>query len=148
MTTKELLERYPFLTPRNVWTDKIIELEDGEELTLLDEMPQGWRIAFGEQMCEEIREVLIKHDYLNEYRILQIKEKFGGLRWYTNAAPQEVHDIVSKYEALSERTCIICGKPATMISKGWISPYCDCVKEDERYRPEYYTPIEEWFEEE
>ena len=142
MTNEQLLERYPFLIPRNVWTDKIIENTDW---TLLDDMPQGWRIAFGEQMCEEIREVLIKYDYLYKYRITQIKEKYGSLRWYDNGAPKEVHDIIMKYEKLSETTCILCGKPATLISRGWISPFCDCIKQDEYYSEECYTPIEEWF---
>lgn len=142
MTNEELIERYPFLKPRNVWTDKIIEDAD---CTLLDDMPDGWRKAFGEQMCEEIREVLIKYDYLDKYRIMQIKEKFGQLRWYDNGAPREVFDIIDKYEKISERTCIICGQPATLISKGWISPFCDCVKSGERYNKDYYMPIGEFY---
>lgn len=149
MTNKELLERHPFLTPRNVWTDEVVELEDGEEHTLLDEMPQGWRIAFGEQMCEEIREALIKADCLDEYRIMQIKEKYGSLRWYDGGAPREVHEIIRKYERLSERTCIHCGKPATQISTGWISPFCDeCVENNPYKAYKHYVPIEEWFKEE
>ena len=142
MTNEELIERYPFLIPRNVWTDKIIEDAD---FTLLDEMPEGWRIAFGEQMCEEIREALIKYDYLDKYRITQIKEKFGSLRWYDNGTPKEVHDIISKYEQLSETTCIQCGSPATLISKGWISPYCECVKNNKHYKEEWYMPIDEFY---
>lgn len=144
MTNQELLERYPFLKPRNVWTD---ELYEDEDWTLLDEMPTGWRIAFGEQMCEEIREALIKADCLDEYRILNIKEKYGMLRWDSNAAPQEVHDIVSKYERISERICIRCGRPATKVTLGWISPYCDCVDTDERLKHYHYIPIEEYFKE-
>lgn len=147
MTNKELLERYPFLIPRNYWTDEIMKPEerDEEERTLLDGMPQGWRIAFGEQMCEEIREELIKHGYLNEYRIVQIKEKFGELRWYDNGSPGKVSNIISKYEDISRHTCIRCGKPATLISKGWISPYCDCVKESAWYKEERFIPIEKFY---
>ena len=151
MTNKELIDRYPFLIPRNVFTDKVvIDLEADEiEYTLLDEMPKGWRIAFGEQMCEEIREVLIKYDYLNEYRIVQIKEKFGGLRWYDDGAPKEVFDIINKYEDISYTTCIQCGKPATLITKGWISPFCDdCAKSTrayELYGKDYFRPIDKYY---
>lgn len=148
MTNKELIERYPFLIPRNVWTDEItIDLDTEEiEYTLLDDMPDGWRKAFGEQMCEEIREVLIKYDYLDKYRITQIKEKYASLRWYNNSAPKEVFDIVSKYEELSYTTCIQCGKTATLISKGWISPYCDaCAKTHRHYNPNRYVPIKEFY---
>lgn len=135
---KRLIARYPFLRPRNPWTDKLIE---DAYWTKLDEMPEGWRKAFGEQMCEEIREALIKNNYLEEYRVTQIKEEYRSLRWYSGAAPQEVHDIVHKYEKLSERICINCGKPATKISLGWISPYCDdCT--DDRF---HYISIEKYF---
>ena len=47
-------------------------------------MPMGWRRAFGEEMCEEILQVLIKYDCVDLYRITQIKEKYGTLRWYCN----------------------------------------------------------------
>ena len=143
LSKEELIERYPFLIPRNVWTDKIIEDTDW---TLLDEMPTGWRIAFGEKMCEEIREVLIKYDYLDKYRITQIKEKFGGLRWYDNGAPKGVSDIIDKYEQLSYITCITCGKPATLVSKGWISPYCnECAESHWYYDEDNYMTIKEFY---
>ena len=35
------------------------------------------------------REELIKFNYLYEYRILQIKEKYGELRWYDGGVPIE-----------------------------------------------------------
>ena len=52
---KELIKRYPFLLPRNRWTGEVAEDYD-YHYTELDGMPDGWRIAFGKQMCEEIRE--------------------------------------------------------------------------------------------
>jgi hypothetical protein len=59
---------------------------------------------------------------------MQIKEKFGELRWYDEFSTQDVQDIIDKYEDISRRTCLICGKPATKMSTGWISPYCDdCI---------------------
>ena len=126
MENKRLCERYPFLQLRNPRTDKLIK---SDYYTNLDEMPNGWRKAFGQEMCEEIRKVLIKGNYLYDYRVVQIKEKFGALRWYDNGAPdsiyRELQDIINKYEEISERTCIWCGRPATKISLGWISPWCD-----------------------
>lgn len=104
--------------------------------TELDEMPKGWREAFGLQMCEEIKQELKKHKgALRRYRILQIKEKFGGLRWYDAWSTDKIlNDIIPKYKAISFKTCINCGKPAEYISRGWISPYCsDCAKDKDRY---------------
>lgn len=104
--------------------------------TELDDMPDGWRKAFGLQMCEEIKQELKKHKgALKKYRILEIKEKFGGLRWYDSYSTEKIwKEIIPKYEKLSYKTCINCGKPAKYISKGWISPYCeDCAKNKEEY---------------
>lgn len=129
---KELCRKYPFLIPRNRLTDEIPNDYD-YSWTELDDLPDGWRVAFGEQICEEIARVLEKNGRLKEYRILQIKEKFGELRWYDKGATQEVNDIKEKYILKSSHICINCGKPATIITKGWIFPYCnDCVPEEDR----------------
>ena len=50
---KKLIEKYPFLMPRNVWTDELLKDYD-YSFTLYDEMPKGWADAFGMQMLEEI----------------------------------------------------------------------------------------------
>ena len=43
------------------------------------------------------------------YRIFQIKEKFGGLRYYFHPSQSDtskaMNEIVSKYEAIAARTC-------------------------------------------
>lgn len=102
------------------------------EYTELDDMPDGWRIAFGEQMCEEIRNALLEYggeQALNDYRVTQIKEKYGYLRWYEYWTTDKLQEIITKYEDLSELTCIACGKPAVYVSTGWISPWCEeCSK--------------------
>lgn len=155
---RELCARYPFLIPSNRWSRKrITEAADGGywpgdpnsipsydyEYTELDSMPEGWRIAFGEQLCAELKEELEKTGRLDDYRIVQIKEKFGSLRWYSNWNTDEGYKIISRYTELSKRTCICCGKPATRFTTGWYSPYCDeCVPGNE-----YSVPIEEWLAE-
>ena len=96
--------------------------------TELDAMESGWRKAFGIQMCKDIRRQLIKERKLFKWRIVQLKEKFGGIRLYSNFASDELYDIIDKYEQISYKTCGVCGKPATKITKGWIYPYCDdCI---------------------
>lgn len=119
---KQLIEKYPFLYPRNVWTDEPIEGYD-YSYTELDQFPTGWRIAFGEQMCAELMEAL--GDNVKDFRITQIKEKFGFLHFYTNWTTVKVDKVINKYERLSRETCINCGAPATRVSTGWICPWCD-----------------------
>ena len=75
-SNQKLIERFPFLIPRNRWTGKVPEDYD-YSYTELDSMPDGWRKAFGEQMCEDIREELAHAEYLDQYRISQIKVKYG-----------------------------------------------------------------------
>ena len=130
-SNKKLVEKYPFLRLSDEWTGDHFD-DDDFAYTWLDDMPYGWRKAFGEQMCDEIKEELIRCNYLDKYRIIQIKEKFGGLRWYDTGVPDgcKVWDIIRKYEKISATTCIGCGKPATKVSTGWICPWCDdCANE-------------------
>lgn len=121
---KYLVERYPFLLPRNLWTGEVVRDYD-YSYTELDAMPTGWRKAFGEQMCEELRDALISTNYLDEYRVAQIKEKNGVLRWYDFCHTERMRSIIQKYEERSKCSCIICGAAATMLSTGWHAPYCD-----------------------
>ena len=64
--------------------------------------------------------------------ICQIKEKFGGLRFYINSATDEVFDIIKKYEELSYKTCEFCGTTENVGLHGdrWIKTVCeDCLTE-------------------
>ena len=95
-----------------------------------DAMPEGWNKAFGKQYLKELKKQLKKDKMLYKFRIMDLKEKFGSLRLYVNYGSKELYNIIDKYESLSYKTCIRCGKPATKYSKGWISPYCDdCFNE-------------------
>lgn len=58
-------------------------------------------------------------------QICQVKEKFGGLRFYINAAPPIVHEIISEYEELSYKTCEKCSSTKDVTSKGrWVTTLC------------------------
>lgn len=120
-------KRYNFRYKLLTWIDEKIlnNIFILPTYTELDAMPCGWRKAFGIQMCKDLRKQLWKEGNLFKYRIAQIKEKWGELCWYDACASKEVHEIIEKYEKLSRNTCIICGEPATKISGGWISPFCD-----------------------
>lgn len=121
-----LINKYPFLMPQNIHTG-IIPKDYDYSYTILDDMPIGWKKAFGEMMCEEIKEELIRCNCLDEYMIIQIKEKYGQLRWYDNGTPIgcNVSRIIENYSVLSENICIVCGKPDVPITgTNWIIPLC------------------------
>lgn len=141
---KLLVEEYPFLLPRNVFTDELASEYD-YEFTWLDEMPETWKNAFGLKMCQELKEVLIKTNSLNDFRIQQIKEKYGTLRVYSNFINDEIERVIRKYEEMSMMFCIKCGKPTRWISKWYIAFLCDNCKDEncerltERDVPRYTT---------
>lgn len=120
---KRLVTEYPFLIPTNIWTGDAANDYD-YSFTELDQMPDGWRKSFGEDMCREIRDYLVSKNLMEDYTIIQIKEKFGELRWYANGGDRGLYDIIGKYELMSRFTCIQCGEPAEYVTTGWISPFC------------------------
>ncbi len=82
--------------------------------------PSSWT-----SIIQEIHNKLVELD--PNYRTLQIKQKFGGLRFYfateNQEHAQEMFDFVEKMEALSYKICIDCGDFATRHS-GYYS-VCD-----------------------
>ena len=74
-----------------------------------------------------------------DYTIAQVKEKFGGLRFYIDKLPgvlnaNPVWDLIEAAEAESLATCEYCGaEPAkSYVRHGWIGTLCEeCGKEYE-----------------
>lgn len=125
---KKLIKEFPFLLPRNRFFDTVIYNYD-YTYTELDEMPHGWKSSFGIEMCEKIKKCLIKANYLYKYRIIQIKEKYGTLRWYDNGVPdsisEEFHLIINYYKDKSMLVCLECGKPTKYVTTDWIEYLCE-----------------------
>jgi len=76
-------------------------------------------------------------DYIKSMQIecTQCKEKFGGLRFYTeNGLGGKHFDIIHEYEILSYHVCESCSTMMDVgITKGWASTTCiDC-----KNKPEY-----------
>jgi hypothetical protein len=131
---KKLVERYPFLLPRNVFTDELSEDYDYSYIWGIGEIPEGWEKLFL-QLCEDIRQPLIDANYLDKFRFTQIKEKYNRLECYNNGAPEKVYRIIDKYSVMAGYICTICGKPATFETHGYFASYCDsCFKHN--IRPE------------
>ena len=63
---------------------------------------------------------------------VQVKEKFGGLRYYTDSTEETIPSNNEMFlgmtilaEALSFQTCEQCGLPGTQKGQGWIVTMCD-----------------------
>jgi len=59
-------------------------------------------------------------------QVTQVKEKFGGLRFYINGGSDEIYDKITKAEKLSHETCELCGKKGELRTKiRWFTTLCD-----------------------
>jgi hypothetical protein len=69
-------------------------------------------------------------------QIIQVKEKFGGLRFYINTGSDEVHKRIIEAEHESYTICEDCGEPGELRKDlGWYFTLCDAhhqQKKEER----------------
>lgn len=56
---------------------------------------------------------------------VQIKEKFGGLRFYYNGGDDVIQGMIYMAESWANHVCEECGSPATKKTSGWIKTVCD-----------------------
>ena len=67
--------------------------------------------------------------------IAQIKEKFGGLRYYADGDIDEQMDgMIDFAESLSYTICEDCGAPGKLRSGGWMRTLCDKHEEERQSR--------------
>ena len=143
----ELCMKYPILVPHNAFTGKEVDAYD-YEFTRLNNIPEGWRKAFGEDWARELQEAVNKlpEGEREEWYIVDLKEKFGQFDQFFSSYSDDINVVEQKYSRLSLRTCIKCGVRATKMSRGWICPYCSsCTESIGAY--ERFIDIDEWFSE-
>ena len=83
------------------------------------ECNSGWYL-----LIKELIEDLVELGWDRE--VCQVKEKFGGLRFYINAGSDEIHDRITEAEKASYETCEVTGQPGKLRNDlGWIETLCD-----------------------
>ena len=70
----------------------------------------------------------------------QIKEKFGGLRFYYDGGDEYISGLVSMAESWAACSCETCGTPGERREGGWIRTLCDT------HETERQSTIKERFE--
>lgn len=65
-----------------------------------------------------------KHPIVEQVVVEQIKEKFGGLRFYYTGGDEKIQGMVRIAEAWADHSCEECGAPGTSGGKGWIKTLC------------------------
>ena len=68
-----------------------------------------------------------QEDFDEEHQVVaaQVKEKFGGLRFYVDGGDDWVYGAISMAESMSYRTCEVCGAPGKTRGTGWVRTTCD-----------------------
>jgi hypothetical protein len=60
-----------------------------------------------------------------QFEVLQVKEKFGGLRFNVNHANDAIRQRIGTAADESFCTCEVCGQPGKLREDGWIKTLCD-----------------------
>jgi hypothetical protein len=74
-------------------------------------------------------------DEVTQVTVNQIKEKFGGLRFYYSGGDDTVDGMVRMAESWAGHACETCGAPGTSGGRGWITTLCPThrAEADARY---------------
>jgi hypothetical protein len=67
----------------------------------------------------------LKYKPIEQVVVRQVKEKFGGLRFYYDGGNDIIAGMVTIAEAWADSTCEDCGSPGKKRSGGWIKTLCD-----------------------
>ena len=84
--------------------------------------PNDWDINRVEEYMENGIDVTPKVEWIV---IDQIKEKFGGLRFYYHGGDDHVHGMVTMAEVWAGHTCETCGDKGKQRAGGWVRTLCD-----------------------
>lgn len=78
-----------------------------------------------EQRDYALRNNLEVKDACPQVVAFQVKEKFGGLRFYFSGGNDIIHGMVTLAEAMSYSTCEVCGNPGKPRGGSYIRALCD-----------------------
>ena len=124
---EELFKRYPKIFHDLKWT----------------ECDDGW-FDLIDSLCRVIQNEWDNHSYkMTEEEkaegqpiAVQVKEKFGGLRFYIYGgdANEAIHGAIRMAESMSFKVCEGCGHPGHRQPGGWIKTLCDPCQEKRETR--------------
>ena len=113
--TEYLFKNFPFFRPEVPLTESLMAFGF--------ECGDGW-FDLIKKLCEKLNALNLKN-----FRVIQVKEKFGGLRFYIGPVKTKKADkvfrLIDKATEKSYRTCEACGRPGKPNKEGWIKTLCN-----------------------
>ena len=95
---------------------------------------EGWRQALWD-LCVElephvqaINRQLAAEEQHTSFEVMQVKEKFGGLRFYVNHHSDAIDACIQKAQARARTTCMPCGQAGTSRTDDWWRVACDAFQ--------------------
>jgi len=89
---------------------------------------EGWWPIL-EALCGQIQHHIDwknkQGNVVHQVTVAQIKEKFGGLRFYYSGGDDAIDGMVRMAESWAARSCEDCGAPGKSRDSGWIKTRCD-----------------------
>jgi hypothetical protein len=136
MTRVELITKYP----------KIFNPTIGQPYGMNWQVPDAW-IPVIDILCGAIQKHIDtfsrwskeKEDWVKPQQVtcVQMKEKFGGLRFYINGGDEQVEGMISMAEHMCYNMCQHCGTRENLgVTGGWITICCkSCSEESTNWKP-------------
>ena len=122
---EELTKKYPAIFEGRT-------LPNGDVVPFHFECDNGWYDII-DVLCSNIQ----RENEMESYRLKregeeyapviasQVKEKFGGLRFYVDGHNDRVSGMITMAESMSYRTCEVCGKPGRPRRYAWVQTHCE-----------------------
>ena len=101
------------------------------------ECGDGWYWLI-DQLCSRIQSYIDDNPHLNIHQVVavQVKEKYGSLRFYINGGDEEIFGAISLAEHMSYHICEECGSTQNIgHTSGWITTLCIvCAADDQNWK--------------
>ena len=102
---------------------------------------EGWWPIL-EKLCSNIQNHIDwknkQSEIVPQVTVAQIKEKFGGLRFYYDGGDDHINGMVRMAEAWADASCEECGAPGKRRDSGWIKTLCDTHEAERQQRVKQY----------
>jgi len=134
---KKLVDHFPFLYCRctymecndgwfNLLYNLSLQLECLIRLNIEDNTEKLCLWCTVEQKNHSIKQCHGPKGFELEHpRAVQVKEKFGGLRFYMSTETEEMSKVIAEAEKTAWKTCEFCGDPGILRRGNWIRTLCE-----------------------
>jgi len=137
--TKKLIENHKYMFAEM----ERRQAEINSELAKVKAVGVFYPIAFGFEcddgwfeLLDNLMDEIKKIDVNRSVSVHQVKEKFGGLRFYIEGGNEEVDNLIDEAEEKSYKICEICGKEGELcVASHWYKTVCNDHRVETNYKP-------------